>query len=79
MDVEFINFLREKAKQLGEDAAYGGRMDDGGQRALEAQVDIYEDAKAGNVPAQWYNYLREYNRLTDPEYLQYLDLKKKFG
>ena len=75
----FLEFIRSKAHDYRENAAHGGRMDDGGARELESQIDAYCAGMKGSVPINWESYVTEYERISDPEYKNYLRLKQKFG
>lgn len=57
------------------DAGYSGRWDDGGANRLEEQVKFFKLGMAGTLPPDWDKYKRE----LDPEYVEYLRLKRKFG
>jgi hypothetical protein len=70
-----IPIVLEAAKTAREDAGYGGRMDDGGASILEAQVKFFQHGLACRLPPEW----EQYKKLLDPEYTEYLRLKRKFG
>lgn len=73
-----IEFVLAKAQSKGIDAGYNGAMNDGGQGALEREVEAYVAALACTAPKCWDEYVKEFNRLNDPEYSEFLRLSKKF-
>jgi hypothetical protein len=75
----FLDYLTNVAKGLGDDAGFSGAMNDGGQRALENEIFAYKCGQEGTIPLNWMEYIRDFKRLNDPEYTKYLELKKKFG
>lgn len=76
---KFFELLFKIADQCEKDAALGGSMHDGGASLLREQIYCYKAGIEGKIPKSWDKYIKEYNRQTDPEYAQYLELKKKFG
>lgn len=72
-----VKVLRE-AESRRESAAYGGRRDDGGASLLEAQVKWYEYGRQGVMPPEWKEHAREVVNENDPEWADYLRLRKKF-
>lgn len=72
-------FVLAKAKQLREDAGFGGSYTDGGARALELQVECFKAGLNGEIPASWRAWNKEFLRTQDPEYQTFLKLKEKFG
>lgn len=75
----FLDFLMKKAHEKRENAAYSGSMSDNGASVLEKEVEVYRAALERRTPECWEQYLREFNRLHDPEYQTYLRLQQKFG
>lgn len=73
-----IEFILAKAQSNGIDAGYGGGMNDGGQGALEREVEVYVAALSSKYPKAWDEYVKEFNRINDPEYQEFLRLSKKF-
>lgn len=73
-----IEFILAKAQSQGIDAGYGGAMNDGGQGALEREVEVYVAALSSTYPRAWDEYVKEFNRKNDPEYQEFLRLSKKF-
>jgi hypothetical protein len=71
------------AKQKN-DAGWAGRMDDGGASLLQEKLEIFEtmwDGKSlaeSRVPKFIKSILIGVERLYDPEYQKYLELKAKF-
>jgi len=65
----------EESEKLSNYAAYNGSMNDGGAGILAQQVEFYEHGRKGTIPPQWKKYANEF----DPEYREYLRLKKKFN
>jgi hypothetical protein len=72
-----IDAVRRQAQTDRTNAGFGGRWDDGGAAALEAQVACWEAGKAGIIPESWKKL--EAVKLLDPEYAEFKRLKQKFG
>lgn len=69
---------RIDAENKAESAAYGGRMDDGGARFLNAIVDAWEAGLRGAVPSSLAEYESQEQRESDPEWREYRRLQAKF-
>ena len=76
---QFLEFLLDKAKVLEDNAGYSGAHHDGGARELRNQVEIYISGQYNEMPEKWERYAKEFETKNDPEYQDYLRLKKKFG
>jgi len=76
-----------EAKRLRDEAGYSGSHNDGGASRLESELnyflkgvkagmieDIYSAYTYAEVPKEWEKYFIK----EDPQYKQYLELKKKF-
>lgn len=72
---KLIPLVLKDAENKKLDAGMGGRWDDGGASVLENQVKFYQYGLKGQVPPEW----KEYEKQLDPEYIEYLRLKRKFG
>lgn len=72
---KIIPLVLQAAKSARDDAGYGGRMDDGGAHVLESQVKFFQYGLSCSLPPEW----DQYKKLLDPEYTEYLRLKRKFG
>lgn len=72
---KLIPLVLKDAESKKLDAGYSGRWDDGGGGRLEEQVKFFQYGLRGQVPPEW----KEYEKLLDPEYIEYLRLKRKFG
>lgn len=55
-------------------AGYNGLISDNGASLLELQVRFFKMGMKGTVPSEW----EVYKKALDPEYMEYLRLKKKF-
>lgn len=85
-NVELTNHIKDvvatAALQAREDAAYGGRHDDGGSghklERLKYWLDGIEYAKTGKTEV-YKTILTDFERATDPDYQTYLRLQEKFG
>ena len=87
---QIIETVSQKAQQMRTDAAYGGEHGDGGASRLEKELEFFTlgfKAYADTVPDK--NYLdmfidvpifwQSYFYRQDPEYVEYIRLKNKFG
>ena len=54
-------------------------MSDNGAGRLEDAIIAFCAGIGGYIPIQWELYWEEFNKKSDPEYLEYQRLKKKFG
>lgn len=79
---EYINKLVAKVKEDAESkkmsAGMNGAHHDGGHRVMMDKVDAFLSGRAGGIPEEWLNYARELDKELDPEYEEYMRLKKKF-
>jgi len=76
VDVEkLIALVLKEADERELSAGYGGHMHDGGAGALRDHVKYFRLGQAGIIPSEW----EVYKKQLDPEYQQYLELRKKFG
>lgn len=73
-----LAFARKDADNKRTNAAYGGAMHDGGARRIEEIVNAFEAGMSGRIPSTLIEYYKEAVRQSDPEYKDYLRLKKKF-
>lgn len=55
-------------------AAYSGSYGDNGASDLEKQIKFYQYGRKGIIPPEW----KQYENKIDPEYQEFLRLKKKF-
>jgi hypothetical protein len=82
--VEAIGKIEKDAEKRKNDAAWAGRMDDGGASLLQEKLEIFETMWDGKplaesrVPKFIKSTLIGVERLYDPEYQKYLELKAKF-
>lgn len=72
---KIIPLILDAAKKAREDAGYSGLMNDGGAAVLEAQVNYFQYGLSCRLPPEW----EQYKKLLDPEYMEYLRLRRKFG
>lgn len=72
---KLIELALKDAENKRLDAGYGGHMHDGGASQIEAEVKFYQYGLAGRIPPEW----EKYEKQLDPEWVEYLRLKKKFG
>jgi len=73
-----VVFMKARAAKLRDDAGHSGSMTDGGAHALEEQIAVWQAGLQGKLPQAWWAALEELERQEDPEYAEYLRLKKKF-
>jgi hypothetical protein len=78
----FLAHKMEKAETARNDAAYGGRWDDGGYASTKEKIEIFRAGFNGYWPFVWSNevdlFEQEMKNAADPEYQEYLRLQKKF-
>lgn len=72
---KLIPLILKHAEESKFDAGMSGRWDDGGASRLEEQVKFFQYGMHGQIPPEWEVYKKE----LDPEYIEYLRLKRKFG
>lgn len=70
--------ISSDAKSAKDDAAWGGRMDDGGSRSMLSSLKKYTDGYYKRIPDSWGDYVKQIKKEDDPEYQDFLRLKKKF-
>ena len=71
--------VMKSAQNLRDDAAYGGRWDDGGSSRMIDQFNTWKRGYLGKVLPEYAKILRDAKREADPEYAEFLRLKKRFG
>lgn len=76
--LKFINYMYIVAKNKGVAAAMNGAMNDGGQTALENEIEAYVAGMNGQIPKCWDNIRKNYMRETNDEFAEYQRLKEKF-
>ena len=73
--------VRTSAENARDSAGFSGGWGDGGAGAmtekLNAWLDGYNFAKTGKT-LMYYHIIEEHERMIDPDYQKYLELKKKF-
>jgi hypothetical protein len=69
-----IKLVLKDAHSKRENAGYSGAHHDGGASLIEAQVKFYNYGRAGQIPPEW----KSLESHLDPEYQDYMRLKKKF-
>lgn len=74
--------MKEEAVKRGENAAHGGRHDDGGKGAMLEQLQAFDDgirfSTNGIYPVWLKPYVDQVKIQEDPEYNEYIRLKEKF-
>lgn len=75
---DVMELILKDAKNNAENAGYAGRQDDGGARELRAQVKFYRDGMNNVIPQEWFKYVEKIKITSDPEFSNYIRLKKKF-
>ena len=75
---EFLEFLTNSAIKARDSAALSGEWGDGGASRVLEQISIYKAGQYNQLPPEWEGHLKEFNKENDPDYLVYLELKKKF-
>jgi hypothetical protein len=72
---KIISIIQREAHDARESAGYNGSMHDGGASRLEEQIRFFEYGLVCTFPPEW----EAYKKQIDPEYTEYLRLKRKFG
>jgi len=67
--------VEKRAKEVADNAAFGGCMHDGGASSLREQIEFFNCGRRRVIPSGW----AQYEKQIDPEYTEYLRLKQKFG
>lgn len=62
-----------------ENQRYNSPWGDGGASDLMEQIKWYRYGQLGAIPQEWQTYADQVIKETDPDYEQYILLKKKFG
>ena len=75
---KIIGLILQDAEDRRTAAGYGGRYDDGGAGSLQTQVRFYQYGARGILPPEWAEYRKQAETQADPEYAEYIRLKKKF-
>lgn len=75
---KIIALILKDAEDRRTAAGYGGRFDDGGAGILQAQVQFYQYGARGILPPEWNEYRKQAETQADPEYAEYVRLKRKF-
>lgn len=73
-----IALILKDAEDRRTAAGYNGSWDDGGAGALKQQVQFYQYGALGLLPPEWSSYRKQAETQADPEYAEYVRLKKKF-
>lgn len=73
---KLIDIIIDKAKVVRTTATMNGEYGDGGASVLEDQIKFYQYGRDGIIPPEWE---KKYGNQLDPEWDEYLRLKKKFG
>ena len=82
MDDDFLKrfdtFILKVVKSKRDNAAYGGAHHDGGSGALESTWNSYiAGYRKQAFPISTFH--KDFEKQIDPEYVEYIRLKKKFG
>lgn len=73
-----ISLILKDAEDRRTSAGYDGRWDDGGAGSLQQQVQFYQYGQRGILPPEWASYRKQAETQADPEYAEYVRLKRKF-
>ena len=71
---KIMDLVLKEANSRENAAAHNGERSDGGATTLRQQVYFYQMGLQGRVPKEW----EKYRQQLDPEYQEYLRLKRKF-
>ena len=75
---DFIQHLREKAEKAKMNAAYSGAHHDGGYSFQMARIQFYLYGQSSIFPKEWEEDYKEFLVISEPEYQEYLRLKRKY-
>jgi hypothetical protein len=71
--------VRSHANKLRDDASYTGAWSDNGASDLEAKLEAWLSGLKREVPLVFKEFYASVKRDNDPEYAEFLRLKRKFG
>ena len=66
------------ADERATSAAYGGERNDGGASVYREQVKFFSYGLRNELPPEWKSFERKVSKESDPEYSEFLRLKRKF-
>ena len=75
---KIMQLVLKEANNLREAAGFQGSMSDNGASYLFDQVKFYRYGMLLTVPQEWERYSEEAEKIADPEYQEYMRLKRKF-
>lgn len=74
-----IKIYREDAEAVGKSAAFDGGWGDGGRQDMLDRVEAYEAGLNQTLPDFLKDlYMEHYRKEMDPDYITYLQLRKKY-
>ena len=73
-----IDLVKKEGARKREDAAYSGRMDDGGAGRLFDILRVWQDGMANRLPKEFIPYADVALNEVDPDWKTYQKLKAKF-
>lgn len=77
--LHYINAcITTEAHDLAESAGYNGEMGDRGAGRLRKELEFYNAGFNRELPEEWKKYETAFKHSKDPDYAQFLKLKKKF-
>lgn len=86
VNYQLIDLIRQTINKSAEEAKYGAAMGgfhhDGGEYAMRKDFDTWLDGVNFALTGETTRYseiIKEHHRKCDPDYQQYLELKRKFG
>jgi hypothetical protein len=74
----FVEYVKNVAESMRDDAGHNGRMDDGGAGRLEDTIMAYDGGVLGIIPASLDSLWQQFKKEKDTEYQEYQRLKAKF-
>lgn len=74
----FIRFVLTKAEDKRMATAMNGGWSDGGAQDLKDKIECFEAGLAGEIPACLKPLYEEFQKVSNPEYQTYIELRKKF-
>jgi hypothetical protein len=73
---QLFDVIEAEAVKREKEAAYNGRMSDGGAGILRRELMFFQFGLEGKIPTEWERYVQEVNKLNNSEYKLYLSLKE---
>ena len=77
--IRAMELVEDDAKQRAEDARYAGEHGDRGAQQTRELLRAYQAGRGGHIPPFLEPFLKKAVTESDPDYLLYRKLRRKFG